>query len=273
MGRASRSHTVGQFRDFLRERLDAPTADQVFRELGLDLVDDPQGRLNTLLQRLEAGCPQAKMKHLDEDSLWKFLLSHALVGFWYVNVEHRRRGPTHTENLQPDRGGRATSDVGQSSRLAGADDSRDASPEVQGGVQAIPVGPRPSVEAHPTRAVLALVVPSSKAQDLGDPVDEARPLDLDRTLELLGSVSYYVCLRESEVKKLEDRLVSRRFDPSTTLEEDVYLRLEVDPGTDLIGQKLFGLKTALRDGPRRTVLLKTRRSLAKLTGLEAFEWV
>jgi hypothetical protein len=79
-------------------------------------------------------------------------------------------------------------------------------------------------------------------------------------------------LREDKVKELEDRLVFRTVDPSATVEEDVYLRLEVDPGTDLIGRKLFGLKTALRDGTGRTILLRRRDSL-KLTGLEAFEWV
>ena len=199
--------------------------------------DDQRALDNTIRKFLEAECPEEVGR--DSKAYGRWLCFFALVGVWYLKSEYRR-GPQN----------------------AGAQ------------TEAIRDEPRQQPPAHPDLAVLALVVPSPKLRGLTDTGEGRARLGPADLLDLLESVSYYVCVKPETTEVLEEGLSLRTAALSKTLEEDVYLRLEIDPGADLVGRTLFGLKTVLRDGPRdRSISLAKSGVLARLSGLDGFKRV
>jgi hypothetical protein len=237
MGSDSRPLSDGYLWHFIHERIGAPKADQICQELGVTPGDDQRALDNTIRKFLEAGCPEEVRGDSKAYSCW--LDSFSLVGFWYLKFEYRR---------------------GRQNAGAQTEVIRDE--------------PGQQPPAHPDLAILALVVPSPKLGGLINTAEGRARLGPADVLDLLESVSYYVCAKPETMEALEGGLTLRTTAPSTTVEEDVYLRLEVDPGADLVGRTLYGLKTALRDRPRgRSISLAKHGVLERLSGLDGFKRV
>jgi hypothetical protein len=105
-------------------------------------------------------------------------------------------------------------------------------------------------------AVVALVLRASR-------LGEARlgELSAQRASELVGEATYYRCTGTNEANEVERRLeLDDR--PRPDSEQDVYVRLEVEPGSDLINKEKYGLQKGLGHvPPKRSVRMSEARVL------------
>ncbi len=109
---------------------------------------------------------------------------------------------------------------------------------------------------------LTLVIRASK---LGDLPAVSQPIPLDRVIDLISAAVYFRCALPPDADATETELgVTGTPEPisSSQRDYDVYLRLEIEDGGDLMdATSPFALRNRLRDHQPGTIQLKHRARL------------
>ncbi|HEY9631577.1 MAG TPA: hypothetical protein V6C84_30160 [Coleofasciculaceae cyanobacterium] len=123
----------------------------------------------------------------------------------------------------------------------------------------------------PIPAALCLIVPAYVVSKLYKDSN----LEVGELIELIDNTSYFLCTNPKEATLNEESLLELTNEdilPDTDSQREVYLRVDINDGRDLIGKKIpYILKTNLPANAQ--FIIKKRNCLKDLSGLEKFNRV
>ncbi len=115
-----------------------------------------------------------------------------------------------------------------------------------------------------SRGVIILILPANKIAD----INEGQKINTETTIRLIDDSVYFGCFPENKGNEIEKEFDLKEDNILSDTAQDIYVRLDVEKGTDLIEKfSKFSLKKCLQNKPREFTISKIRL-LDKLHGLE-----
>jgi hypothetical protein len=125
-----------------------------------------------------------------------------------------------------------------------------------------------SVPRPPSPAALCLIVPANIVSDLSN----GASINIDGLSYLIDSASYFICTTKSDADSKERQLTMTNENISPDSNREVYIRIKISDGNDLIGKKIrYAIKTNLPNN--NNFVVENIACLGLLTGLESFNRV
>jgi len=120
----------------------------------------------------------------------------------------------------------------------------------------------------PTPAALCLIVPANIVSSLSN----GSPISIGDLSYLIDSASYFICTTKNDADSKERQLTMTNDDIPTESNREVYIRIRISDGNDLIGKKIrYAIKTNLPTNSNFVV--ENIACLKGLAGIESFNRV